>query len=196
MDVKEPAVDYSKHKMTIEEYLAYENASPDKHEYYKGEVFAMSGAKVDHDRIVGNTFGTIWSFLNGKNCNPHTSDLRIYVEQKELFTYPDISIFCEDIITRNDDKMNAINPTALIEILSPSTKNYDIGPKFSLYKSITSLREYILIDSESINIKAFFINQAGEWQLKEYYNIGETLWMQTVQMQIPLRSIYEGTELK
>ena len=192
----EPAIAYSKQKMSIEEYLAFENGASEKHEYYQGEVFAMSGAKLTHNEIVMNTATTVKQFLKGKTCKPYNSDQRIYIEKNTLFTYPDISIFCDGVITLNNDEMNAVNPSVIIEVLSPGTKDYNRGMKFKLYRDIDSLNEYILIDSESINVEAFAINQNGFWELREYKNIHETLLIQTIQMEIPVSSLYEGTKLQ
>jgi len=192
----EPAIAYSKQKMSIEEYLAFENGASEKHEYYQGEVFAMSGAKLTHNEIVMNTATTVKQFLKGKTCKPYNSDQRIYIEKNTLFTYPDISIFCDGVITLNNDEMNAVNPSVIIEVLSPGTKDYNRGMKFKLYRDIDSLNEYILIDSESINVEAFAINPNGFWELREYKNIHETLFIQTIQMEIPVSSLYEGTKLQ
>ncbi len=195
MEFREPAIAYSQQKMTIEEYLAFENEAIEKHEYYQGEVFAMSGAKTTHNRITVNTLSEINQFLKGKKCQPFNSDQRVYVEKNTLFTYPDISIFCDEIITRNNDDMNSSNPSVIIEVLSPGTRNYDRGMKFKLYRDIASLKEYILIDSENIQVEAFSINQKGLWELQEYKTINETLLIQTIRMELPLTSIYEGTKL-
>jgi Uma2 family endonuclease len=196
MNLHEPAIAYSKQKMSIEEYLAFENDASEKHEYYQGEVFAMSGAKVTHNEIVMNTATTISQFLKGKTCKPYNSDQRIYIEKNTLFTYPDISIFCNGVVTLNNDEMNAVNPSVIIEVLSPGTKDYNRGMKFKLYRDIDSLNEYILIDSESINVEAFAINQKGLWELREYKNSSETLLIQTIEMAIPLQALYEGTKLQ
>ncbi|HTE12725.1 MAG TPA: Uma2 family endonuclease [Chitinophagaceae bacterium] len=196
MHLHEPAIAYSKQKMSIGEYLAFENGASEKHEYYQGEVFAMSGAKLTHNEIVMNTATTVKQFLKGKTCKPYNSDQRIYIEKNTLFTYPDISIFCNGVITLNNDEMNAVNPSVIIEVLSPGTKDYNRGMKFKLYRDIDSLNEYILIDSESINVEAFAINQNGFWELREYKNIHETLFIQTIQMEIPVSSLYEGTKLQ
>ena len=196
MNLHEPAIAYSKQKMSIEEYLAFENGASEKHEYYQGEVFAMSGAKLTHNEIVMNTATTVKQFLKGKTCKPYNSDQRIYIEKNTLFTYPDISIFCNGVITLNNDEMNAVNPSVIIEVLSPGTKDYNRGMKFKLYRDIDSLNEYILIDSESINVEAFAINPNGFWELREYKNIHETLFIQTIQMEIPVSSLYEGTKLQ
>ncbi len=138
MEIKEPAVDYSKKKYTIEEYLEMESTATEKHEYYQGEIFAMSGPKVSHNIIAGNTFGSLMYKLKGKSCRPFNSDQRIHIEKNTLFTYPHISIICGDIITLNNDDWNILNPTVIIEVLSPSTKNYDRGEKFRLYRDIFS----------------------------------------------------------
>ncbi len=194
-EVKEPAVAYSKNKYTIAEYLEMEEAATEKHEYYQGEIFAMSGPKVSHNIIAGNTFGSLMYKLKGKSCRPFNSDQRIHIEKNTLFTYPDISIICGDIITLNNDDWNILNPTVIIEVLSPSTKNYDRGEKFRLYRDIATLKEYILIDSTSINIEAFYINEHGNWELKEYKSIDETLNLQSVQVSLDLKEIYESSSI-
>ncbi|MBA4141366.1 MAG: Uma2 family endonuclease [Segetibacter sp.] len=194
-EVKEPAVAYSKNKYTIAEYLEMEEAATEKHEYYQGEIFAMSGPKVSHNIIAGNTFGSLMYKLKGKACRPFNSDQRIHIEKNTLFTYPDISIICGDIITLNNDDWNILNPTVIIEVLSPSTKNYDRGEKFRLYRDIATLKEYILIDSTSINIEAFYINEHGNWELKEYKSIDETLNLQSVQVSLDLKEIYESSSI-
>ena len=136
MEVKEPAIAYSKQKISIEEYLEMENASTEKHEYYKGEIFAMSGTKMPHSIISKNLLGTLFNKLKGKECQPYGSAVRIHIEANTLFTYPDIVIICGETITRNNDDYNVLNPTVIIEILSNSTKNYDRGEKFKLYRDI------------------------------------------------------------
>ena len=156
MEVKEPAIAYGKQKISIDEYLEMENASSEKHEYYQGEIFAMSGAKVPHNIIATNLVVALTIKLKGKSCRPFNSDQRIHVEANTLFTYPDISIICGDIITQNNDDYNVLNPTVLIEVLSRSTKNYDRGEKFKLYRDIPTLREYVLVDSESIHFEIIY----------------------------------------
>lgn len=196
MEIKEPAVAYSKQKLTIEQYLEFENATDEKHEYYQGEIFAMSGAKITHHEIVVNTLSSIRQSLKGKSCKPYNSDQRIYIEKNTLFTYPDISVFCDGIVTLDNDEMNAVNPVILIEVLSPSTKEYNRGTKFKLYRDIPTLKEYILIDSETINVEVFSINREGYWELREYKMISDTLTINTIQMQLELEEIYSGTKLR
>ena len=106
--------------------------------------------------------------LKGKRCKPYGSDQRIHIPSNTLFTYPDISIVCGEIITLNNDEYNVLNPTVIIEVLSKSTKNYDRGEKFKLYRDIPTLKEYILVDSESIHIEVFRLNENNHWELEEY----------------------------
>ena len=195
MEIKEPAISYSKKKYTIAEYLELENTATQKHEYYQGEIFAMSGAKMPHNRIVANTIIALGKKLAGKPCKPYGSDQRIHIEKNTLFTYPDISIICGKPITLNNDEWNVLNPTVIIEVLSPSTKNYDRGEKFKLYRDIATLKEYILIDSETIGIEAFFINKNQTWELNEFKKNNEILYLNSLQLFLEVKEIYEGTNL-
>jgi Uma2 family endonuclease len=191
MEVKDPAVAYSPKKYSVEEYLQMEEKAVEKHEYYQGEIFAMSGSKVPHNIITGNVFGNLLFKLKGKSCQPFNSDQRIHVEKNTLFTYPDVSVVCGEIHTLNSDDWNVTNPTVIIEVLSPSTKNYDRGDKFKLYRDIPSLKEYVLIDSESISVEAFYINDQDHWELIEHTNISETLLLSSIQTELALKDIYE-----
>jgi len=195
MEIKEPAVAYSKEKISIEAYLEMENASMEKHEYYKGEVFAMSGAKVPHNAISGNLFVALANKLKGKKYRPYNSDQRIHIQSNTLFTYPDISIICGEIITLNNDDYNVLNPSVIIEVLSKSTKNYDRGEKFKLYRDIPTLREYILADSESIHIEVFRLNKNKHWELEEYNSIEDLLYIKAIDEKIPVSETYSGVNV-
>jgi len=195
MEVKEPAVAYSNQKISVEEYLAIENSAIEKHEYYQGEVFAMSGAKLPHNQITSNLIGELKTKLKGKKCKPFGSDLRIHIPSNTLFTYPDISIFCGDVITLNDDQYNALNPIVIIEVLSSSTKNYDRGEKFKLYRDIATLKEYILVDSESLHIEVFRLNENNHWELEEYNDAENYLQIKAINEALLIAEIYDGVKL-
>ncbi|MFI5196871.1 MAG: Uma2 family endonuclease [Chitinophagales bacterium] len=195
MEVNEPAVAYGKQRYTIEEYLEMENAATEKHEYYQGEIFAMSGPKYQHVQVSGNIYSSLRQKLKGKPCQPLGSDMRVHIEKNTLFTYPDISVVCGDPLFLNNDEWNLLNPTIIFEVLSPSTKNYDRGEKFRLYRDIPTLKEYILIDPEAILVEAWGINAQGNWELKEYKTINETLQLGSIQVSLELREIYEATKI-
>lgn len=173
-----------------------ENAATEKHEFYRGEIFVMSGAKVRHNTITGNLFGTLFNKLKGKSCNPYNSDQRIHIPSNTLFTYPDISIICGEIVTLDNDEWNVLNPTVIIEVLSPSTKNYDRGEKFKLYRDIQTLKEYILVDSEGIHIEVFRMNETNHWELEEYNAVSDLLPIKAVGETILLSEVYDGVKIE
>ena len=195
MELREPVVLYGKKKFTVEEYLELTQTSEIKYEYYRGEIFAMAGAGKRHNILFRNVYGELAIRLKGKNCRPYGPDLRIHIPQNTLYTYPDISIICKDIMDEESNDDSVIEPTVLIEILSPSTKNYDKGEKFILYKDIPSLKEYVLISSENICIEIFHLVEDGQWLLHEYKNIGEMMEIKCLQLSFPLQEIYSGTKL-
>lgn len=124
-EVREPAIAYGKQKFTVEEYLQFEKASNEKHEYYKGEIFAMCGASNRHNWIFTNLFGNLVSKLKGSSCRPFGSDMRMHILKNTLFTYPDISIYCGDPESTGFDLDTVVNPTIILEILSRSTEQFD-----------------------------------------------------------------------
>jgi Uma2 family endonuclease len=189
--VNEPAVAYQKRHYTVEEYLEMEKASTVKHEYFQGEIFAMSGAGDNHNDIFSNVFIEIGNKLKGKPCRPYGSDKRMNIPENSLFTYPDISIYCNGLIHSDVDEDTSISPTVIIEILSPSTKNYDRGKKFNLYKDIPTLKEYIMIDSESVLVEAYYINENKNWELKEHKEITDVLSFVSLGFDVALVNIYE-----
>lgn len=195
MEVHEPPPAYNKQFVSVKEYLEQEKMSLEKHEYYKGEIFAMAGAGSRHNVIFKNVYLAVGNALKGKNCQPYGSDLRIHIPENSLFTYPDISIICGDVIFSPEDEDTAVAPTVIIEILSPATRNYDRGEKFLLYRDIKTLRDYVLIDSESIHAEVFSINQSNLWELKEYKNLDDELIINSITFSLKLQEIYEGTKL-
>ncbi|MES2776554.1 MAG: Uma2 family endonuclease [Bacteroidota bacterium] len=177
------------------EYLDAERLALDKHEYYKGEIFAMSGASIPHNIIASNCIVEIGQKLKGKKCRTFGSDLRIHIPKNSLYTYPDISIVCGDINTTDDKFDTATNPSVIIEILSASTRGYDKGGKFTLYREIDSLQEYILIDSEKIMVEKFIRNADNSWQLTEYKTIEQSFRIDTVDIELQLQTVYEDVPL-
>ena len=199
MEVNEPLAIYGKKKFTEQEYLEFEKSSNERHEYYQGEIFrmhghgdllAMSGAGNRHNIIFSNLFSELSAKLKGKSCQPYGPDLRINIPENTLYTYPDISVFCYELDQFAKEEDSVTNPTVLIEILSPSTKEYDRGGKFKLYRDIPTLKEYILIDSGAINIEAFRLNKENHWELQELKTIDEVLTFESLEIKIPIKEIY------
>ncbi len=152
--------------LSEQEYLEIERNSEIKHEYYDGEIFAMSGASRSHNLIVANVVGELRSQLKKKPCRVYPSDMRLKIEKTGLYTYPDVMIVCGQ--DRFDDKYRdtLLNPDVIIEVLSDFTESYDRGKKFQNYRKIVSLKEYILISQHVPKIEKFA--RAGHlWTLSE-----------------------------
>lgn len=129
----------TKQCFTPQEYLARERVALDKHEYYQGEIFAMSGASKEHVRITGNIYWRLAAQLDGKSCQPFNSDLRVKVSATGLYTYPDVSVACDPVF--EDDHVDVLlNPKVIIEVLSPSTRRHDREWKFRHYQQSPRLR--------------------------------------------------------
>jgi Uma2 family endonuclease len=180
----------AKHYISEADYLKEERLATEKHEYFKGEIFAMSGASRYHNRLASNIQGNLFNHLKGKKCKPYGSDMRVHVQKNTLYTYPDITIVCgkEEYLDNEFDTL--LNPKVIIEILSPSTKDYDRGSKFMLYRGIPSLEEYFLVDSESVFVERFYKDEVGIWTLKEYKNQSDLVEFSSIQFTLSVEEIY------
>lgn len=176
--------------ISVEEYLEMEEQSRDKHEYYKGEVFAMAGASFIHNQITSNILMDIGQFLKDKTCRIYGSDLKIQVEANSLFTYPDLSIVCNGPQFWRDRKDTITNPSVIIEILSPDTMSYDRGDKFALYRAIPSLKEYLLISSTEVLLEQFTKQSLHEWLLTEYKSSEDAITIDTIGYHTSLKEFY------
>ncbi|NCU03779.1 MAG: Uma2 family endonuclease [Chitinophagaceae bacterium] len=184
----QPAVKY----YSQEEYLAFERESPEKHEYYRGEIFNMSGASYEHNLIEDNIRGDLHSFLKGKNGRSLGSNLRVHVKENTLYTYPDVLIVCGEPEFLDDTFDTLLNPSVLFEILSPSTANYDKGVKFELYRDIESLQEYVLVNSTKNHVELYQRGTDRSWILTEYKSEEDTFDLKTINKKMMLKEIYEG----
>jgi Uma2 family endonuclease len=191
--VEEPAPKYN--FISAEEYLAMERVADTKHDYYRGEVFATSGASFEHNEISSNVIGLLKNRLLGKPCRPYGSNLRVHIPENTLYTYPDISIICGGPSFLGGEFDTIVNPSVLIEILSKSTKDYDRGSKFNLYRSIKSLNEYVLIDSTAVSVEIFSRNPDNSWRLVEFKNLADSFTIATIEVTLSLKDVYENIQL-
>lgn len=188
--VEEPAMAYGKRAFTIEEYLRMEGEAMQKHEYYNGEIFAMAGASPDHNLITSNIMMSLARKIGDGPCRILTSDQRVHVEKNTLFTYPDLIIVCDKPVYY---KMSLLNPIVIVEVLSPYTKEYDKGEKFRLYQDLSSLKEYILIDSQTVMAEHFSRNTGENWILHSYDKLKDSISMGTLNVNLFLDDIYKDT---
>ena len=174
---------------TESEYLELERNADFKSEYYNGEIFAMAGASLIHNEIVANLISIFNQFLKDKPCDVYPSDLRLQVEKSGLYTYPDITIVCgkTELLDNKFDTLK--NPTILIEVLSDSTEKYDRGQKFSFYREIPSLKEYILVSSKTVKIEKFKRLEDGNYLYIES-NEHQPFPIDSIDMNLNLEDVY------
>lgn len=176
--------------LTRDEYFELEEISKEKHEFFNGEIFAMSGGTFNHAKISGNAFASFSLKLRGKCCQPMNSDMRVETPNG-LITYPDAIIFCgEPELTENQCALR--NPVVLIEVLSPSARAYDANGKFALYRSIPTFQDYLLIDAEKMFVQHFRKTENNEWVLHDYFESHETIYLSSIQESISLSEIYDN----
>ncbi len=181
--------------LTIEQYLTLERASLDqKHEYYRGEVFAMAGARRQRSRISFALNTLIGVGLRGKPREGHTADMRVKVDQSGLYTYPDLSVVCGDPEFEDENFDTLLNPLLIVEVLSPSTETYDRGKKFEHYRKIPSLREYLLVAQDRPHIERFVRQEDGSWNLTEANGMDASITLATLELPLALADIYEKVE--
>ncbi len=184
-----------KRDMTEAEYLDHERASITKSDYYDGHVYAMTGAKEPHNLIAGNVIASLHGQLRRKPCRVYPSDMRVKVIQTGLNTYPDVVVLC-GLPQFVDEKRDTItNPIVIIEILSPSTERYDRGMKFRHYRSIETLRDYILIAQDRQHIEHYTRHENGQWLFEETSINEERISIQSIECVLSLEDTYEKVEL-
>ncbi|MCF0056718.1 Uma2 family endonuclease [Dyadobacter sp. CY356] len=179
-----------------EDYLALEEKSDYKSEYFKGEIFMMAGATPNHNRIKENLSGEIYNSLKKrKSCRSYSSDQRIYIPENSLYSYPDIVVVCGPNQYAEKDKNTIINPAVIIEVLSEGTGSYDRGDKFRFYRDIDSLKEYVLVNSVNVGVEIFRRTEDNHWLLAEdAYQFSNSVTIQSIEATLQLSDLYEGTD--
>lgn len=181
-------------RISVEEYLLAERKSELKHEFYDGEVFAMSGGSYAHARIANNIASELHLRLRGRPCQPLGSDMRV-MTPSGLFTYPDVSIHCGPPQFLKNTTDTLTNPRVLVEVLSPSTERYDRGKKFEKYRSIPSLMEYVLVSQDRVAVEHFRRReQPGEWLLTAVVDPAGALAFPCLEVVLPVADIYAGVD--
>jgi Uma2 family endonuclease len=178
-------------RLSPEEYLALERQSELKHEFLDGEVFAMAGASLRHNRIVRNVGGTLYSQLLGRPCEVFFGDMRLRVDATGLYTYPDLVAVCGEPQMTDAELDTLRNPTLILEVLSPSTEAYDRGKKFAHYRTIESLAEVVFISQEQVELERFSRQPGGGWLLLEANRLEDRLPLPSIGCELPLSAVYE-----
>jgi Uma2 family endonuclease len=189
-----PMATEPKRFVTPEEYLAGERESLDKSEYLQGQVFAMGGASPRHVLIVTNLVSELRSQLKRRSCAVFSTDLRIMVSETGLYTYPDVVVVCDGLKFRDGFKDTVTNPTLIVEVLSKSTKDYDRGEKFEHYRTIDSLKEYLLIAQDRPYVEHHLRQPDNKWLLSETGDLNGVIQLPTIGCSLALAEIYDKVD--
>ncbi len=180
-------------RYTLEEYFELERTSEERFEYWHGEVFCMSGASAEHERILRNMLVYITLKFRGRGCEAFTSNMRVKVPSAPPYRYADLSALCGEAEFEEIGGVDALtNPTLIVEVLSPSTEAYDRGDKFTRYKSIASFSEYLLVAQHRPHVTQFFRQADGSWGYNEFNDLDSTVKLASLDCDLPLSEIYEG----
>jgi Uma2 family endonuclease len=185
-----------KRRITEAEYLAFEESSAGKHEYYNGEIYAMSGGTEAHNLISGNTYAALHAQLRRRPCRVYNSDQKIKIVATGLSTYADVAVVCGEAQFAEHRRLLLTNPNLIVEVLSPSTERYDRGMKFQNYRTIPSLQHYILISQSSHRIEYYARQDNGEWLLREAIGLEAQLPIESIDCILALADVYEKVELE
>ena len=178
--------------MTAQQYFTLEETSDGKHEYYRGAIYAMTGGTARHNLIVANLIALLHGQLRGTTCRVFPSDLRLKIELTGLYTYPDVSVICGPISFGDNRQDTVTNPVVLIEVLSPSTENYDRGRKFEHYRTIDTLQEYVVVAQDRVHIEHYVRQDNNRWVLVDFSTIDQIVHVGAINCTLSVELVYEN----
>ncbi|MEM8528957.1 MAG: Uma2 family endonuclease [Bacteroidota bacterium] len=178
---------------TLEEYLAFEAKSEVKHEFINGKIVEMPGATGPHNIIASNLMTCIKIALKAKEATHIVmgSDMKIYIEDIDQVRYPDAVVVCEELIYHGNNKMLLINPLLIIEVLSPSTEEFDRTTKFEQYKQLPSFKEYLLVHQERPLVSTYFREEEDLWRIRSTRGLEESCTLKSIDIELALKDVYE-----
>lgn len=180
-----------------ENYLTMERQSLEKHEYFDGEVFLMAGASDEHNTIAVNTVSELHQQLKKRPCKVYQSDMRVHIPKTGLFTYPDVIVVCGKPQFFPDATLDTLtNPVLIVEILSASTEGYDKGAKFDNYRSLESLREYVLVSQEAKKVIRYTKQTNGSWVLMDFIGDKTEIELSSIECILTIEDIYDKVEFE
>jgi Uma2 family endonuclease len=176
-------------KMTMAEFLAWEEGQTERHEFYRGEIFAMVGGTARHNRVILNLASRIGDHLDDTLFQVFAEGVKVGLA--EGYLYPDVMVTCGKAVAGDEQVVN--DPKLVIEVLSPSTKGYDRRDKFILYRSLVSLRQYVLIDPVDRRVEVFTPAGADAWTLVDQSK-AEELTLSSIDLALPMEAVFKGVE--
>jgi Uma2 family endonuclease len=184
-----------KHPLSAEDYLIMERTADTRHELVDGEIFAMTGASRAHNLINGNVFAALHSQLKDRPCEIYNNDMRVKISPAGDYVYPDIVVVCDPPRFEDEHVDTLLNPTLIIEVLSDSTEAYDRGGKFTAYRTLDSLSEYLLITQHEARIEHYTRQTPAGWLLTEVTGLPNSLELPSINCRLMLNEVYAKVDL-
>lgn len=181
---------------TPDEYLDFEVDSELRHEYIHGEIVPMTGGTPNHNQIALNLSGSLNFALNRQPYRVFVTDQRLWIPRKHIYTYPDVMIVEGELQLQEGRRDTILNPFMIAEVLSPSTRSYDKDEKFSAYRTISTFREYLLIEQSKMHVEHYVKNEQKRWTFSEYDEAEEVVSLNSISFQITLADLYDKVEFE
>ena len=178
-------------KITLDAYLGWENAQPEKNEFYQGDVFAMVGARRVHGLVAGNVFAGLKRQLKGSPCQVFVEGMKVQANATSVF-YPDVFVTCDAADLKTDYLFKA--PTVVVEVLSDSTQAFDRGLKFAAYRQIADLKEYVLIDPDTRVVEVYRRGADGLFTLNDFTGMA-LLGLISINCELTAAEVFEGVDI-
>ena len=175
--------------MSVEEYLAFERAAEIKHEYDDGEIIAFAGASRKHNLVGGNTFRHLGNQLEGKPCEIYVTEMRVRVAPTK-YVYPDVVVVCGEPEFADEEFDILLNPTVVVEVLSPSTESRDRGDKLQYYSALESVKDYLLIAQDRIRVDHYIKQSPSEWNLHVYTEAEDKIEIASIGCNLSVAAVY------
>jgi Uma2 family endonuclease len=183
------------HRYTYGDYVALELESSTKHEFLDGEIYAMAGGSEEHSALAAEVLRVLGNAVGDRPCRVHTSDLRLYVESVGLATFPDGAVICGPLAQHPPSpNATALNPSVLLEITSDSSEEYDTGLKLTAYRSIPSLREYIVVSHRERRITVHYRAAGDSWSSRVAISGGSVI-VESLGVELEVDAIYRQSKI-
>jgi Uma2 family endonuclease len=184
-----------KRRLSEEEYLTIERAAEYKSEYIDGEMYAMAGAGLRHTKILLSFGAELHAQFRGRPCSAFVNDLRVRVADSGLYTYPDVLALCGEPRLLDHHTDTLLNPQLIVEVLSPSTENYDRGEKFRRYRQLESLTDYVLVAQNQMLVEHWSRQATDLWKVREFNQPADRLRFESLAAEVVLSDVYDGVDL-
>ena len=181
-------------QMTVEDYLAFDEASEIRNEYIDGELYPMPGGTGSHNALVGAIIGNLFRLLETLDCTVYASQMRVRIDASK-YVYPDVSVVCGESRFEDENEVTLLNPTVVVEVTSPSSHAYDHTTKLELYGAVPSIEGYLILDQERVFAECYTRADSG-WHLRQFSDLADVIRLDPLGIALPLAQAYRKVAIQ